>query len=101
MYKFRYDVDELNAVVKYIKENNPYILTKDENYILESIRGSIKHWHITKPYTVGTLGYQITFEQFDEEDLAYLSFKVDVFYEPTTTDYETYVPGQTTTTYRL
>jgi len=101
MYKFEYSVDELNAVVKYIKENNFYVLNLDENYILNSIRGSIKNWHLTKPSIMGTLGYQIIFEKDDEDDQVYLSFKVDVFYKSTTKDYATYVPGQSTTTYRL
>jgi hypothetical protein len=101
MYTFKYDVDELNAVVKYIKENNPYIWNQSENDILHAIRGCIKNWYLTKPYTVGTLGFQITFEQLDEDNVIYLSFKVDLFYEQTTEDYETYIPGQVTKQYRL
>ena len=102
MYKFEYSVDELNAVVKYIKENNFYVLNLDENYILNSIRGSIKNWHLTKPSIIGTLGFRIHFEESAaERDTVYVSFTVELFYPHTTKDYATYVPGQSTTTYRL
>ena len=102
MYTFKYDVDELNAVVKYIKENNPYIPHRDENYILDSIRGCINNWDLVKPMYVGTLGFRIHFEESAaERDTVYVSFTVELFYPHTTKDYATYVPGQSTTTYRL
>lgn len=88
--KAHYDVDQLNAAVKYIKENNPNASKLSTDYIRNTIVRMIKElrdsYHTTNPtFFSGTMGFVLMVgDNYWNADNTEFNISVDILLSPMT-----------------
>lgn len=86
--KAHYDVDQLNAAVEYIKENNPNVSNWSTDYIRNTIVRMIKDlrdsYHTTNPtFFAGTAGFVImASDNYWNEANTEFNISVDILLSP-------------------
>lgn len=86
--KAHYDVDQLNAAVEYIKENNPNASKWSTDYIRDTIVRVIKDlrdsYHTTNPtFFTGTMGFVVMAgDKYFNDDNTEFNISVDILLSP-------------------